>query len=83
MQKNTVVYPIFDLMPFNWSFMQCHPTKQHVLLTRGESLLSEKSKICFFFYKNKYLNDAPENGWERVYSIGETCSLLPSTFQIF
>lgn len=66
-QKDTVVYPIFDLVPFNWSFMQCHPTKQHVLLMRGESLLSEETKIRFF-QENKHLNRV---GGKVVHFLGE------------
>ena len=50
---------------------------------KGGKFVKWRVQDLFFFYKNKYPNDAPENGQERVHSIGELCGLLPSTFQIF
>lgn len=40
---------------------------------RGESLLSEETKIRFL--ENKHLNGMPENVRERLHSHGELCGL--------
>lgn len=55
-QKSTIVYPIFDLVPFNRSFMQCHPTKQHVSLKKKKKKrgwLSCQRHILFLIYLKK------------------------------